>query len=506
MPSLDIGTGNGASEDNSHQEHLDSGILQEIAKEVIRSTNLTLRVVTIVAQLASRLDALEQRSSQHSEREPVPEDFGIEVDEVEPQGSAETLREIDLGQVRNEVAEDSTSPVADLGTARAQQTNSLVSINIEQGQLYDALTAVRKALPRGRAAGHLTCIRLEAAGNGLVVSASNGEMTIQRTLRAEVNGIGVGHVDGRAFADAIKPLPRSTIELVVDDQQLHISAGNSSAALPLQDVEEFPIIPEQLEVFIGAVSSKQLKLMLRTTVFAAVKESSTGSFHYTNGVFFCFKDNRLDLVATDGHRLALHRLNSIGSKDGEHELLVPASACGHLEKLVPDSTDTAIRVFQQDEQAIFDIPAHVTGKRVLKHVGRTVMSCKLIDVKYPDYERILPSKFNSEVQVSIEPLAAALKQVLVVYGRNSNPVVQLEAKGGELTVSAEPPESGKVEARLPCDGGNFSVALNPAYMLDVLRVLIGDVVIHWQSETEPLVITSPDAGDFTYVQMAIRMD
>lgn len=492
MSTQTVSTGNGASHPITADEWQTNAVMQELAREVVRAVAITERVINVVDQLSVRLEAIEKNHTVAFIAElPQPTDFDIELEEAAaeaPEPAPTTVLAEEQAQV-DQLAEER------------------FHVTVQQAQLSEALSAICKILPRSTVVPALGCVKLEATDGALVLSASDGETTIQRVVRADISGMGMVFVRGRMLAEAVKQLGSVNVELSIREESFVVSAGGSSVMLPTQVVEQFPNITDYKEGIVGAVGALQLKQMLELTVYASVTDSRGSNSHYTNGVLLHFKDNNLDIVATDGHRLALKRLESIGSRVGEHGLLVPADTCKLLLQLTPEDNDLAVSIFKSGQQVVFEIPGHNAGKRVLKYCGRTVLSSSLIDVKYPDFERIIPKQCKTKVVVNREALQNACKRALLAHGKQHNPVALLESSNGALVVSAEPVNAGKVTAELECDGGSIKTALNPAYICDVLKALSCDKVqINWQSDTEPVVITAPEVQGFVYIQMPVRVD
>jgi DNA polymerase-3 subunit beta len=241
-----------------------------------------------------------------------------------------------------------------------------------------------------------------------------------------------------------------------------------------------------------------LRRSLSQTTFAAVKESTTGAVHYTNGVFLSFKSGRLDMVATDGHRLALKRNDGLGGAGApEQDLLLPARVADELEKMLPDDEDTAVELFHLGSQVCF-------------RFGSMLVASALLDVKFPPYESVIPRDIESKVYLRRDELGDALGRVeLLNRQKDQNPVALLETQSGALTVSSEAGEVGKGSEELTAElsGPDVKVRVNPRYITDVLKVLGGEqVTLNWVSQVNPVMITSPREPDFLYIVMPIRMD
>jgi len=343
----------------------------------------------------------------------------------------------------------------------------------------------------------LNHVRMVAEPDNLTLTATDGEFTIRRNIAVSGAQPGRTLAPARLLSELVNHLPKKDITIELSGNQLDITVGRSDYHLTVMGDENFPELPAFQEHRLITLSCQMLKRALTQTTFAAVKESSTGAVHYTNGVFFSFKRGRLDIVATDGHRLALKRNEGLGGESVERDLLLPARVADELEKLLPEDEDAAVDVFHFSNQVFF-------------RFGNLLVASALLDVKFPDYERVLPKDVDSKVHVKRDELMEAMGRVLLVCRqKDQNPVSHLETKGETMTIRTDAGEIGKGQEELSAEvaGGDIKIALNPAYIIDVLKTMTGDqVTLNWINELHPVMVTCPRDPDHTYIVMPIRID
>ncbi len=372
-----------------------------------------------------------------------------------------------------------------------------MKLNISQELLAGSLSIVNKAVATRSVNPLLNQVKIVATADSMTLTGTDGEFTIRRHVA--ISGADEGRVlaPAKLMLDLVSRLPKKEITLESQENQLHISVDRSEYDLPILLDDTYPELPDYHEHRLITLPCAMLKHALTQTCFSAVRESSTGAVHYTNSAFFSFKEGRLDIVATDGHRLALKRSDGLNVGDVERDLLLPVRVAEELEKMLPDDEDAAVEVFHYSNQVFFSF-------------GNQLVASALLDVKFPPYERVIPSDINSKVHAGREEMINALSRVLLVCRqKEQNPVANLETKESTVTLTSDGGEYGKGMEELAAEvnGEDIRIAINPQYIIDVLKVLGGEqVTINWTSEISPVMITSPRDPDFTYIVMPIRMD
>jgi DNA polymerase-3 subunit beta len=367
---------------------------------------------------------------------------------------------------------------------------------ISQELLSTVLSTVSKAVSRS-INPVLNHVHVVVSEDSIQMTATDGEFTIRRTVAVS------GAVPGSFLAPAdllsklVGKLPKKDVTLTVENNQLNVNVGRSSYDLTIMVDDNFPSLAEYGNSLLTSIPASLLKHALQQTTFSAVKDSSTGAVHYTNGVFFVFRGARLDIVATDGHRLALKRNEGLQGQELEQNLLLPARVADELEKMLPDDEDSAVAIYNPGNQVAFSF-------------GSQLVVCSLLDVKFPDYERVIPKDITTRVFLEKTELSEALQRVqLVCRTRDQNPVAHIESSEDKIDIRSDAGEVGKgvEELAAQIEGGEIRIALNPEYIIQVLRNLPGDqVVLNWINEVNPVLVSSPRDPDYLYIVMPIRMD
>lgn len=494
-------TGNGVIDPSSEW----SFYSQEIAQEITRMASLAQRVLNITKTLAGRISVLEYRI----EKDPQPQDFDLPDDEEFPEDNVEQDTAAVSGVSDNELCIDADESEAqpEAATQLASTAGFVPQVSIDQKLLADSLKLIVKALPRSAANPVFHHLHCKVAHDSMTITGTDGDFFLRQTIAA------AGYeceflVRGKQLFETVAKLPLGNVMLIVGKTALGISAGTTSCSVPLAELE-YPQLPDYRCDHLASLNAGLLRQVLKLTLFATISRQSQFSVHYCSGLFLNFQKGRLDVVATDGHRLALSQNEGMASKR-QAELLIPAWRCKQLESLLPEDWDAQVDLFQQDDQVFFELAPYSTGKRTVRHFAGLLVSCRLMDIKFPNYERIIPSTAKTKLRIDRQQLIASLARALSVQtGADCNPVVKLSSAGERLTISADGGENGQVEETIVCDaaGADIAIGLNPAYLLDVVKVLGGDTVtLNWTDNSSPFTITSPRQPDYIYIQMPVRPD
>lgn len=298
-----------------------------------------------------------------------------------------------------------------------------------------------------------------------------------------------------------------------------IATNKSSYDLTTIDPENFPDLFGEVEFErVLDLDCESLKRILNRVNFCAVREDSAGAVHYTNGVYMVRKGERFDVVATDGHRLALQR-EGVGGGGADAEALIPARVAAQLEMMLPDCDDRSMGLWVYDTGTDVHGSLRKPDDTVLANtvqfqwatdLGEVQVFSSCLDVKFPDYDRCIPKDCESTIYLDRQNLIQGLNRVLFMCSqKDQNPVAFFEWENDHLVVTGDAGEIGKGSETFDCEikGEAGKVAVNPKYVLDFLKKVGGEqVYFQVLNEVNPLTLKTPREPGFTYIVMPIRMD
>ncbi len=374
-----------------------------------------------------------------------------------------------------------------------------MKLTVPQEKLNESVSLVSKAVSPRSLNLILTHIRLQVTKKKATLTGSDGDFTIEHTIEVESKKDGSVLIPARLFGELVSRLPHSQkVDLEVKDGVLKVTSGFSDYDIRVLPDENFPALPIFEDEKLTDVSCARFKDALNKTSFCALKDPTGTTSHYTQGVLINFQEENLDIVGTDGHRLAFIQLDNPSPEIKDKSLLVPTVIIDELRRALP-AEDTPLGVFYKENQVFFRFES-------------TVFVGSLFDIRFPDYKRVIPKETKSLLNVNRTSLRDALQRVMTVFRvREQNPVVRLETKEQMLLILSESPDIGKGVEEVPFSRGepfvDSRIALNPAYLADVLSVLSSENVdLHWISEVNPLKLAVPEDPSFIYIVMPIRMD
>ena len=338
----------------------------------------------------------------------------------------------------------------------------------------------------------LSNILLETTSNGLLVTATDLDVTIRCTCAAVVKTKGAQSVSARKLFDIVRLLPDAEIHFRLADSRIQITCERSKFKVACLGKKDFPDIPlvegERVEL-----PASLLRYMIARCVFAITQEESRFAL---NGALMIIKPRTLTLVTTDGHRLSLisRRLEVPGLKE-EIRNLVPRKTLVELSKLAAEAE--AKVTFSRDE------------RHLLFQVGDRVLISRMLSGQFPDYEMVLPKDNQKVALLSTNEFIAALRRVAVMADDESR-AVKFALTDGQLQVSSNSPDYGEASESLAAryEDKPLNICFNVSYVLDFLTGLESDQIQVELADEETQGLFQPaeeGAYDYRYVVMPMKM-
>lgn len=298
-------------------------------------------------------------------------------------------------------------------------------------------------------------------------------------------------VPARKLADICRSLPaESSVEFSLEGDKVQLKAGKSRFTLSTLPADQFPNTednPQDIEV---RFSEKDFKAMLESTSFAMAQQDVR---YYLNGMLLEIGDRYVKTVATDGHRLALAQVATDSQIEGKSQVIVPRKGVLEFSRLLSDS---------DNEVAVFIGESHIQSE-----IGPYRFTSKLIDGKFPEYDRVIPQGGDKIVVADREALRAMFQRAAILSHENIRGI-QLHLAPGQVTVYANNPEHEQAEDSLDVmyDGSELQIAFNVSYLIDVLNTIKDDSVKFTMSNasSSALIESTEDDGRL-YVVMPMRL-
>ncbi|MEM9166860.1 MAG: DNA polymerase III subunit beta [Planctomycetota bacterium] len=391
----------------------------------------------------------------------------------------------------------------------------------DRDALLDAVNVVSGVVNTRSPKPQLACIRLTATtedGAGqLTLEATDAEVALRLSiLQVTVEEPGAALVPAdklRQIVGAESNEP--TLRLEADEATLNIRGADAHFQVFGYPASEFPELPEFAAIAAGTAAGKPkdvfdahagtLSTLISKTLFASARENTR---YAINGVLLKRLGKGLEMVATDGRRLALCKasLQTVpkGDKDGPAaSCIVPAKALGLLQKLAGDPEE-AIAVAITDTQAVFAIG----GSGPSGDGARATLASSLVEGTFPPYEDVIPKDQDKKATFAKDVLNSAVKRAALLTNEESRGVrMSFRAEAKQLELASRAPEVGEatINVDLPgYDGDDVEIGFNPQFIAEALRVVPeAEVVMELKSSSKPGLLKA--GSDFLYVVMPVNL-
>jgi DNA polymerase-3 subunit beta len=371
-----------------------------------------------------------------------------------------------------------------------------MKFTIERAHLLKALSHVTSVVERRNTIPILSNVLLSATGDGISFAATDLDIEIVETVQADVQRQGVATLPAHTFYEIARKLPEGadvTIEMKAEDSQVILNAGRARFSLPTLPEDEFPALSADGLTHRFSMEAAELARLIDKTRFAVSNEETR---YYLNGVHMHATEGDkpvIRAVATDGHQLALCESPAPEGAQGMPAIIVPRKTIGEIRKLIDDVAD--------------DIEVQVSDAKIRFAVGSAILTSKLIDGSFPDYQRVIPKDNENKLELENRSFAASVDRVSTVSTEKSRSVKMiLEADALTLRVSNPEAGQGTEEISVSYDGEPMEIGFNAKYLLNVLSQIDGqDVIFCLSNANSPILIEDSGDGHALYVLMPLRV-
>ncbi len=366
-----------------------------------------------------------------------------------------------------------------------------MELKIDRELLLKPLQQVIGVVERRQTLPILGNVLLKASDNKLAITATDLEIEMVSQIQILDAAVGETTLPARKFMDICKALPNeSTLTIKVDGERATLRSGKSRFVLSTLPATEFP----NIDAFEAAVSfdipQNQLKYLLDQTHFAMAQQDVR---YYLNGLLFEFTEGLIRVVATDGHRLALCDLKMDTGVSELQQVIVPRKAVMELTRLLDNSDET--------------VTVELGNNHIRLTTDHVSFITKLIDGRFPDYQRVVPQGGDKIVIADRTLIQQALSRASILSNEKYRSV-RFTLSSGSLQVMANNPEQEEAEEEIAVeyDGPGLEIGFNASYVIDALSVISGDTVqLELTDQNSCCLIRSPESAACRYVVMPMRL-
>ena len=377
-----------------------------------------------------------------------------------------------------------------------------MKVTVERAALLKALGHVHRVVERRNTIPILSNVLLRAADAGLRLKATDLDMEVTEEVTADVGQPGATTVPAHVIYDIVRKLPdgaQVSLETTGDAGQMQLRSGRSRFMLQALGEGDFPDLAAGDMSATFSLAASDLKRLIEKTQFAISTEETR---YYLNGIYLHTVDaedgTKLRAVATDGHRLARVEIPAPNGSAGMPGIIVPRKAVAEIQKLIDDvAEDVKVELSQAKIRLTFGGEGN----------GGVVLTSKLIDGTFPDYQRVIPTGNDKMLTVERSDFARAVDRVSTISSERGR-AVKLALTEGRLTLSVNNPDSGNAveEIDVDYDAAALDIGFNARYLLDITGQLDGDTALFKLADPgSPTVIQDREGASTLYVLMPMRV-
>ena len=363
---------------------------------------------------------------------------------------------------------------------------------IERATLLKSLGHVQSVVERRNTIPILSNVLMEAREDGsLRLMATDLDLQVDESIPANVSQAGATTVSAHTLFDIVRKLPEgSQVELTAAEGKMQVVAGRSRFNLSTLPRDDFPVIAEGELPTKFELPAATLRQIIEKTRFAISSEETR---YYLMGIFLHVIDDQLRAAATDGHRLARVTVGKPDGADGMPDVIVPRKAVAELYRLL--------------EELEGSVEISLSPTKVRFGLGSAVLTSKLIDGTFPDYNRVIPTGNDKLLKLDPKSFSAGVDRVSTIASEKTR-AVKMSVDRDKITLSVTSPENGVATEEIPADYGNdgLEIGFNARYLLDILSEIDGDTVeVHLADAAAPTLLRENDKSNALYVLMPMRV-
>ena len=374
-----------------------------------------------------------------------------------------------------------------------------MKLMIDRTALLRTLSHAQSVVERRNTIPILNNVKLDVANGRLSVAATDMEIGLSESTAADpASEAGATTAPAHTLHDIVRKLPEGAqVELALDQEseRMIVRAGRSTFQLAVLPTEDFPSLADGEMPIAFTMSARDLRTLIDRTRFAISTEETR---YYLNGIYLHAAEHEgvsvLRAVATDGHRLARAEAPLPSGAEEMPGVIVPRKAVGELRKLL-------------DEAGDHDVSVSVSETKIRFAMDDVVLTTKLIDGAFPDYERVIPAGNDKYVQLDRQAFKDAVDRVSTIATEKSR-AVKLALQPGVITVSATNAEAGAASEEIEADydADAMEIGFNSRYLLDIASQIEGDVAeLAFADPAAPTILRDKADQSALYVLMPMRV-
>lgn len=353
--------------------------------------------------------------------------------------------------------------------------------------LSDAALKVIKACASRTTVPVMECIKLSAKNDTLTLTATDGEIAIQKKIKAEVNEEGDICVPGKYFCDFIKKLEGVQIVISSEGNRMDIMYADSQTSMQVLSAVDFPKVDVNVNDSSIVLKTEELKKLISSTSFCCATDESRPIL---KGCQIVVKGKEICVTALDGFRLATAN-GEVISSTGDMEIICPARTLNEIEKMLPAEGETELKIKKG---------------ALLVCVDDTVLTSALYNGDFIKKENIIPKSFQTKVTVSKDALKSSIERAAILVRGDRNSLIIMDVVQGKIQISSNS-EIGNVNepVKADVDGKDLKIAMNSKFITDAINAIDGEeAVLSFNNSVQPFICENKQNKKVLYLILPVR--
>tara|TARA_B100001142_G_scaffold45635_1_gene41918 strand:+ start:1619 stop:2713 length:1095 start_codon:yes stop_codon:yes gene_type:complete len=364
-----------------------------------------------------------------------------------------------------------------------------MNIIINSEEFVTHLSSIVGVVDRKQTMPILGHVLIAGQSGEITLTATDLEVQISSSFKANIAEDFSVTLPGRKLFDILRSLGNTDVEIISNEDNVDLKTTRSKFSLQQLPANEFPLFEKSSGEQAFTMPQADLASLLNKTQFAMAQQDVR---FYLNGLLLEISPENLNVVGTDGHRLA--KTNLVIDKKGitEQSCIVPRKAIQELTRSLSDSKECKVSLV--DNQASFAFSS-------------ITLVTKLIDGTFPDYNRVIPSETSTNIMLDTNTLKPALQRVSILANEKFKGV-RIDINKDRITISSENPEQEQAVEEIDVEdsGVDLSIGFNVSYLIDAVNACKGELVsLGVNDENTSALITDPSDPNTKYVVMPMRL-
>ena len=365
-------------------------------------------------------------------------------------------------------------------------------ITFPKANLQKAINVLQKVSQNKTSSNLPGAIYMTTKNGQVELQGNDFELGIRLTIDGDIKEPGTLVVGSRYFQELIRKLPGDTIELYKPEEgnSLTITSGSSEFNLVTLHPDDFSLVEQIHDQDHVNIDSFAMKELIDLTNYAAATDEDRPVF---TGALLEIKENEVTMVATDTHRMAVKKITIDEPATTPMRAIIPTKTLAEVSRLLPTDNPAMINIIWNRTQIVFNFES-------------IYIISRLIEGTYPEYEKVIPSQFDSSAVIDRREFAGAVDRVSLLAKDISYNVIRYDWAESNVTLSTQNTEIGmaKEDVAVEIKGTPFTISFNGRYISDILRHSTGDNIHLFLKQNGPVVIRQDNNPNYTYVVTPVR--